>query len=627
MKWKTPLLQSLDLLTALAVGAFALWFSQFNDLWLPRVVFGFVFVFLASGYSASRLLPENASLLERIITSTLLSLLLTYPAAVLTVIVEGQSPRAIFGRHLSNSIASLFIFSILLSAWIARKKTLRPRFTKFPKLLLIPLAIYALLSFVSLNRADVFGDEYDLGYQAYNLVDGILAGRKAFTLSFSGHPPLVMDIKHFSMNILQPIGLDKLSDWQFRVSEALLGLLTIISVYALLKELYSEKAAFFGAILLSVNNYLVWMGRIFHREMYLTFFMAVSLYFISKGIKTGKRVYHLLAGISIGASLLSKESAAVLLLALGIWALWVKPRIGVLQTIITALLVFVPVIVYNVAAYQTTGYADVFFSNIFGFQRPGATPVESEPLRNFFSLLSLLWDIYSPLISLAFLVSLAFFLVKKNTMEEKLFLLWIAISLAFFSFTAIRSYYFLFMTIPLIVFLTKFLERLPSRPGAALTAILLIYSTLYSYNTNINRGYSRAEDIGSIDGPMILYHPVSTHFSLAARSWVEEVGYKNLQATLDGKIAIGDCLIVSDTMNSLAVRRYIGHADKIKEHYLGPDYPARYPKCPRDVGLIQGSVYFLSNKREGFGNLETVISDHLGNEQFFLYKLQKGTYV
>ena len=156
--------------------------------------------------------------------------------------------------------------------------------------------------------------------------------------------------------------------------------------------------------------------------------------------------------------------------------------------------------------------------------------------------------------------------------------------------------------------------------------ILLGYSLFYSTNTNIARGYSRVESIGGIDGSIIVSHPITQHYSLAARSWVEEVGYKRLQAFLDMKMSGRNCLIVSEAMNPLAIRRYLGFKDAVKEHYLGPNYLSRYPRCPRNTRQVLGEIYLISNKRSESGELEAIVTDHLGNERFYLYVLSKGDY-
>src|SRR3989338_269249 len=60
----------------------------------------------------------------------------------------------------------LFLLTCAMAILVNKRKPLPLRIRRFPALLLLPLIMYALLVFVNLNRADVFADEYDFGYQA-----------------------------------------------------------------------------------------------------------------------------------------------------------------------------------------------------------------------------------------------------------------------------------------------------------------------------------------------------------------------------------------------------------------------------------------------------------------------------
>lgn len=612
--------RSPDIAVTLLTGLIALATAQVPQLAFIRVLFGFLFSFLASGYPLTRLLPQDSSIPERLIVSALGSLLLLYPAAVLTVLYEGQSPQAIFGGHLTHSLTSLFLLSFLLAIFIPKRRINLKQAGKFPKLLLIPLVVFAFLTFTNLNRADVFGDEYDLGYQAYDLVDGIRAGRKALTISFSGHPPLAMDIKHFSMNILEPNGLDLLEDWQFRVSEGLVGLLTLIAAYLLAKELFSEKVAIITAALLAVNNYMVWMGRIFHREMYLTFFMTAGVYLYLKVNKRQESVYPILAGLAFGAGTLVKETGLFMLAIPATDILFSpKDRNTALRVSLTTLTVFLPVIAYNLVAFVFTGYADVFFSNLFGVSRPGATTIHSTPILNLYSILSYLLDIYSPLMFEILVLGVILSVVYQRLSRS--LMVWLVVGLMFFTLTSVRAYYFLFLTIPLAISASAVLSDFAKNIRTFILVAVLGYSLFYSVSTNLYRGYSISDRVGTIDESMVVKRTPFQHYSIAARSWSEEVGYKRLQSALDQTVRSGDCVIVSESINPLAVRRYLGLNDELREFYLGQEYLSRYPSCPDNLNRVQGRVFMVSEDRDQPGSLIMTVSDHLGNPSFYIYLL------
>ena len=135
-----------------------------------------------------------------------------------------------------------------------------------------------------------------------------------------------------------------------------------------------------------------------------------------------------------------------------------------------------------------------------------------------------------------------------------------------------------------------------------------------------------ADRAGTIDESVVVKRTPFQHYSIAARSWSEEVGYKRLQSALDQTVRSGDCVIVSESLNPLAVRRYLGLNDEIKKYYLGQEYPSRYPSCPSDLSRVRGKVYMVSEDRNQPGSLIIIVSDHLGNDRFFLFELAKGNF-
>ena len=625
MRLKKFFAHSPDLLVPLAIGAVAVVLSYTSTLEPLRIVIGLLFVFVASGYPITRILPRESGPVERLLVASVVSLLLTYPATVLTVLVEGHVASAIFGRHLTTSLTILFLLTCAMAILVNKRKPLPLRIRRFPALLLLPLTMYALLVFVNLNRADVFADEYDLGYQAYNLVDGIKAGRRAYTVSYSGHPPLAMDIKHFSMNIHEPDGLDLLEDWQFRVSEGLVGLFTLLAAYLLARELFSENVALITAALLAVNNYMVWMGRIFHREMYLTLFMTAGVYFYAKAKIRRQSAYWTLAGFALGASLLVKETALIMMVIPAYDILVsAKHRKSAARVTLVAMAIFLPVIMYNIAAYLFTGYADVFFSHLFGESRPMATPLYASPIRNLHSMFSYLLDLYSPLVFEVFAVGVMLQAVYQRL--NRTLVIWLVAGFVFFTLTSVRAYYFLFLTIPLAIIASAALSNFSKLTRTLVLTATLGVSLVYSINTNIYRGYTVADRAGTIDESVVVKRTPFQHYSIAARSWSEEVGYKRLQSALDQTVRSGDCVIVSESLNPLAVRRYLGLNDEIKKYYLGQEYPSRYPSCPSDLSRVRGKVYMVSEDRNQPGSLIIIVSDHLGNDRFFLFELAKGNF-
>jgi hypothetical protein len=591
------------------LGLITLLLSFSDSFDLPRVVFGHLFVFIFSGWPVVKLLIPKHHLYEKILLSSLFSILITYPASILIVIIEGQSGQAIFSRHLPLSITVLLTISLLLSFFVKKivktyKPILPPSKIYYSGFLIIPIMVFAWFAFKNLNYPDVYGDEYDLGYQAYNLVDGIKAGRKAFLISFSGHPPLTMSLKHYSLNLLEPTGLDYLSDWHFRFSEGILGILTMLATYTLAARLTSSRLALLATILLSVNPYFIWLARIFHREMLLTYLIVLTINYLIASYNQFRHA--VLAGISLGAALLTKETALLLLPIM----IFYRSKINLRQILIPALVVFMPVVVYNVLAYINTGYADVFFSNLFGTMRPGATPRDDlQLIPKFLAILTYLIDLYGPLIFISFLIA---FVATIRYRRLLVLHLCIILGLAFYLLTAVRGYYFIFITIPLIILLIQVLSLIKSRKiKLTIFATLVIYSSIYSYNTHINRHDTVANEPKDIDGNIIVPIKITQTKSNVAIGWAYNHGYKDLLIYLDSSKP--NCVITDESLNPLAVRRYLWLNDGIKAHYL-INYPNRFPSCKPPADGILISKLNLSNR------LVHTIKDNQGTPQFFLYQ-------
>ncbi|OGU64572.1 MAG: hypothetical protein A2W30_05655 [Ignavibacteria bacterium RBG_16_36_9] len=624
--------QSHDILLALTPGAITMIFIALDVAGLPLWFTGLLFVFLLNGYPLASLIFQNSTLLDKFIGSACLSLLMTYPASVITTMIEGQSGEAIYSRHLPTSFSVLFFLSLIQSLFVITRRRRVVSFqgilkrilksTLHSKGLVLALIVYSVLVGYHLNRADVLGDEYDLAYQAYDLVDGIFAGRKAFFISNSGHPPLALTIKHFSMNILNPNGLASLSDWQFRVSEAIIGLFTIVAAYVLTKNLYSPKVAILTALFLAVNNYMVWMGRIFHREMVMTFFVTAGIAYYVKIKNQSGRKNDLFVGIALGAALLVKATALITLLIPLIDGIRnQKGRKSAFSIIAVSLAVFLPIIVYNIFAVKITGYADVFFSNIFGIFRPGSTPRSTNFLENLISFTTYLSDIVSPIMFLAYAVSLLYLSIRRK-ISSTLYI-WIAGTVIFYIFSAIRAYYFLFLIIPLTIVTSTCLSMLKTNLKHVMIFSLLVISGIYSIWTNHLRSYA-VEISNKPDGPVKIQRKISLPYSIAARSWSEEYGYKTLQKQLDNKLTDNDCLELVKNFETLAARRYFGFPDKVKEHYLGKNYPSRYNRCNSQNPEVYDIEYLLSTNSNEPMKLAESYEDHLHNTRFYLYQMKQN---
>lgn len=452
------------------------------------------------------------------------ALFLTYPASVLTTIIEGQSWSAINSYHLPTSLFSYFLITGT-TILILRKFTtiIHINVVKINYILLFIVFVYGVFAFKDLGRADILGDDYDLAYQAYNLQDGIQAARKAYVLSYNTHPPLFMSIKHYWFQTLFPNGLETVPAWGYRGMEEIMGIATILAVYALTRSR-------FAALLLAVNNYMIFLGRVYLREMYLTFFITLSIYFFQK------RNY-LITAFLIGCGLLIKTSAVVVLPVYVFILLYRREFKNIFKILALIFLIYSPVLLYNFLAFITTGHMDATFSKIFGLAHPFLTG-SSAPFENLKNMFIYLSDIYSWQILIIFIIASVL-----NFKKNLFYILVLSFSILYFVFGGpLREYYLLFMTIPFVILAAK-LPRVIIIP-------VIIFSLWYSLF-----GDSAARK---------LYEP--------SRGWpklVEEV--KNIYKP-------GDCLEKSGGVNDLALRAYFQTDSELnKPHFYKMCYEIANP--------------------------------------------------
>src|SRR3989338_7752280 len=179
-------------------------FPQSGVLDFLRIIFGIFYITIPVGYVwTTFLFPDSKeiSILERFLFSVGISLFALYPAGFLNVLWEGRAQ--IYSSHLMGDM--LFLSMVLWgSMGIVSLHRLRTKkafdfkaFVKHPfpnrKILWGVVGILALglyLRVTHLGDPNLNQDEFEIGYRAYDLVDGIQAGRKAYFLSATDHSPL-----------------------------------------------------------------------------------------------------------------------------------------------------------------------------------------------------------------------------------------------------------------------------------------------------------------------------------------------------------------------------------------------------------------------------------------------------
>lgn len=581
------------------------------------------YVYLLCGYPLSLVLApprKDIRLGERLLLSAGLSLMLLYPAGFINCLLEGR--EGMYRIHLPGFFVTLFALSLAGTVWALAIRSLRserftlPSFWKmrsFPLLCILAIIlISAFLNFYKLGRADLQGDEINMGFRNYDLVDGAVVGRKAFCLSFRNHPPLANYIFHATSQILSPWGFYTLSDWMFRVAPASVGLLTVLAVYMLGVRFFGPREGVLAAFLIAISNYNVSINRFYIKDGFLTLFMCGALLFFYRAIEDRnhgcRESCQLVAGIFVGATLLVKMVGFLIVMPLLLMALslrrgaWIRPVIFVL---LVAILVYSPVIVYNIAAYMKTGYMDVAWAKICkllglkveSYMSKGAEPGSmyaqiQNPLEEFSKIFCVLADLYSlPLFVMFILGFLLSFVQGHSKFSSRLGLqIWLIGSLVFFSFNGIQEYYMPFLTAAFSLLAAdsaiRFYNALSGIGSlrvafVSLFVILGLYSLRYTFRSNHIPLFGRSTEPPS----------QFVSFSSITRAWANEYGCKYLRDYVDRNVRENDLLIVDD--RSLYIQPYRWYIKKfafmIEEVGWEGKYMETFPKIGDQPTIVRSS--------------------------------------
>jgi 4-amino-4-deoxy-L-arabinose transferase-like glycosyltransferase len=161
---------------------------------------------------------------------------------------------------------------------------------------------------------------WELGNVGFNGDEAVYSGQAA---TLSGNEE---STKYFSIYRAHPLFLQfvvsilfanfGVSDIIARMAPAIFGVLTIICVYFIGKELYDKRVAMIAAIVITIIPYHIIVSRQVLLDVPLSFFSTLTLFFIIRYLRQDKGIYWLyLIGVSSGLSFLSKEVGIFVLIA------------------------------------------------------------------------------------------------------------------------------------------------------------------------------------------------------------------------------------------------------------------------------------------------------------------------
>jgi len=242
------------------------------------------------------------------------------------------------------------------------------------KILFAVLILGTIMRFWGLATPDVINDEALIGFRSIGLIDYLASPSQPTTwerldpipawahLTNHDHPQVVFWLQHWSMKLFG------VGTFGLRLPSALFGLLSVFLLYLIGKKLFDTKVGLLTAALAAFNIYFVWVSKIGLQEAILLGLILSAVYF---GIGYQEQKYNLyLAFVFAGLAVMAKYTGIAALILILVW-FWLterkiyrtkKPYLG----LVLFFLIVSPILIYNIALYQTIGHFDLQFSFLFG---------------------------------------------------------------------------------------------------------------------------------------------------------------------------------------------------------------------------------------------------------------------
>lgn len=187
------------------------------------------------------------------------------------------------------------------------------RKTQFFLGVIILLAIFLRFFQLDINPPGLHGDEADIGYTAYSILETGLSQYGSFNLlalqeaSGGTRPPL------YTYTLLPLVKLFGLSLFVERLPSAIFGVLSVIVLFLILKKLFkTSSVALTGAFLLTVNPWAIHMSRQGLLEAIALFFVMGGVLFFLYG-DTKKKYWYTLSAFFFGLSIFAYDAPKIFL--------------------------------------------------------------------------------------------------------------------------------------------------------------------------------------------------------------------------------------------------------------------------------------------------------------------------
>ena len=172
----------------------------------------------------------------------------------------------------------------------------------------LPVLVLAVAAFFRLWRLDDFppGMYSDIGVNGLDARDVLGGHLQLFFPRNFGREPLFI----YGQALL--IAIAGASPFVMNFAAVVVGMLAVAASYRLFLELFDWRVALLAALLLSVSLWLVTLNRLGLRGSSVPLFVALTLFFLWRTLRGGRRRDAVLAGVVLGLSLYTYIAARML---------------------------------------------------------------------------------------------------------------------------------------------------------------------------------------------------------------------------------------------------------------------------------------------------------------------------
>lgn len=241
------------------------------------------------------------------------------------------------------------------------------------QIFLVILSAIIFLLFWRLGRPDVLGDDSPYAIRSIGLVDYMFSDRQTTPLqwfnpfpawaywSFHDAPPVYFLTQHLFFKLF---GVSTVIS---RLPSALAGVLIAWLIYAIIRLKLGYKEALVGLGSLLALTPFMWLQRLGYPESLMMLFVVASVYFFLKAEKNPRN--YLWWGGVVGLAIGTKYTAFFLFPAYLTYLLIINRqafrKLYLWLGGAISLVIFSPVIIYNIMMFKTRGHFDVQFAALF----------------------------------------------------------------------------------------------------------------------------------------------------------------------------------------------------------------------------------------------------------------------